>query len=268
MFDAKALLNAVLGAPAAANVSAKAGTVAQQGEQALGQVGAAVAGALSQAQSRLQGSQAGDLLGKATQVVSENQAAAGAAVAGLAGLLLGTGTGRSVLGDAVKVGGLAALGGLAYNAFNNYQAGRPLTSGVPGLDTPPPAAPPGSGFHADDHSHDNALLLVRVAVATAAADGVVDASQRARLLADMQGAGMETEAAQFLDAEIAHPATLADIAATTSGSPQLALQAYITGRVIASPASAPEQSFLASLAQALRLDPALVAQVNKAMPGA
>lgn len=263
MFDAKSLLNSLLGSKTADEVTGLASSVAEQGGQALGQVGGVVAGALSKAEAQVEGTQAGDLLAKASHVVSENKVAAGGALAGLGALLLGTGTGRSALGDIAKVGGLAALGGLAYKAFSNYQAGKPLTEGVPLLDklTAPPA---GSGFHEDDHSHDTALLLVRTAIATAAADGVVDPAQRAKILTEAQGTGLDADAAKFLDAEIAHPASVADIAAAVGGSQQLALQAYAAGRVVASPASAQEQSFLKSLAEALKLDPALVAQVDAA----
>ena len=61
-----------------------------------------------------------DKAGQAAQMAKDNPLAAGA----LAAVLLGTGTGRAVTGSALKLGGLAAIGGLAYKAYQNYQAGK------------------------------------------------------------------------------------------------------------------------------------------------
>ena len=52
-------------------------------------------------------------------MAKDNPLAAGALVA----VLLGTGTGRKVTGSAIKLGGLAAVAGLAYKAYQNYQNG-------------------------------------------------------------------------------------------------------------------------------------------------
>ena len=52
-------------------------------------------------------------------MAKDNPLAAGALVA----VLLGTGTGRAVTGTALKLGGIAAIGGLAYKAYQNYQNG-------------------------------------------------------------------------------------------------------------------------------------------------
>jgi len=62
-----------------------------------------------------------DKAGQAAQMARDNPLAAGA----LAGLLLGTGTGRKITGSALKVGGLAAIAGLAYKAYQNYSSGYP-----------------------------------------------------------------------------------------------------------------------------------------------
>lgn len=48
----------------------------------------------------------------------------GLAAGGLAGLLLGTKKGRKMAGSAAKIGGVAVLGGLAYKAYNDWQASK------------------------------------------------------------------------------------------------------------------------------------------------
>jgi len=68
----------------------------------------------------------------------------------------------------------------------------------------------------------------------------------------------DAEAARFLDAEIEHSASVADIAEAAGPSKDLALQVYAAARLIA--ATPPEKAFLDDLGKAMSLDPALVAQ--------
>ena len=46
----------------------------------------------------------------------------------------------------------------------------------------------------------SALLLVRAMVATAASDGVVDPSQRVKIVSELKDGGLDAQAAEFLDA--------------------------------------------------------------------
>jgi uncharacterized membrane protein YebE (DUF533 family) len=177
--------------------------------------------------------------------------------------VLGTQTGRGALGDAAKLGGLAVLGGLAYKAYRNHQEGKPLTAGIPGLDTL--STPQGSGFDAGDHSHDSALLMARAMIAAAAAGGGVDPQERERILSKMQAAGLGADAAKFLDGELAHPASAAEIAKGVGASKELAAQVYAAAVYGAHTASQPEQAYLADLSKALGLDPGFGAHIGAAM---
>jgi uncharacterized membrane protein YebE (DUF533 family) len=292
MFDAKTLLNALMGgeggpagglgamlsgaltqaqsglsAATGSDLGQRVGTAVNQGAAAAGQAanqaGAAISGAYSQVEQQLQGTQAGAALDRAKQVAQQNPMAAGAALGGLAALLLGTQTGRAATGDAAKLGGLAILGGLAYKAYQNHQAGKPLTAGIPGLESL--AAPQGSGFGHADHSHDAALLMARAMIAAAAADGVVDSEERQKILGKMQEAGMGSEASKFLNDELAHPASAADIAGQVGGSKTLAAQVYAAAVFGAHTASQPEQAFLSKLAQSLGLDAGLAEHIGAVM---
>ena len=49
---------------------------------------------------------------------------------GLGGLVLGTKAGRAMAGSAIKLGALALIGGLAYQAIQNYQQGKPALTGA------------------------------------------------------------------------------------------------------------------------------------------
>ena len=67
-------------------------------------------------------------------------AGGGALAGGLAAILLGTKTGRNVGGEALKLGGMAAVGAMAYKAYRDWQAGKQAPS-APTPATVPPAQP-------------------------------------------------------------------------------------------------------------------------------
>ena len=58
-------------------------------------------------------------------------AGGGALAGGLAAILLGTKTGRKIGGEALKLGGMAAVGALAYKAYRDWQAGKETTAAPP-----------------------------------------------------------------------------------------------------------------------------------------
>ncbi len=268
MLNAKELLNALtqgnLG-PHAQAIADAAKESLERGKQAASdmadQTSAAVSGALEQVQDRLQGTGASGYIGKAREIVEQNPAGTTAALGGLAALLLGTKGGREATMKAVKLGGLAAIGGLAYKAYRNYQEGRPLTEGVPGLEQLT-AAPSESGFSEEALTDESALLLVRAMIATAAADGDVDPSERARIIGELKEGGLDAQAVEFLEAEIQHPASIEEIAKGVGSSKELGLEVYATAHLVAS--SEPEMRFLQRLAEALALDPDLVARYKQA----
>lgn len=268
MFDAKELLNALtkgnLG-PHAQAVADAAKDSLERGRQAASdaanQTSAAVSGALEQAQDRLRGTGASDYIGRTREIVEQNPVGTTAALTGLAALLLGTKGGREATMTAVKVGGLAAIGGLAYKAYRNYQEGRPLTEGVPGLDQLT-AAPSDSEFSEKAVTNESALLLIRAMIATAAADGIVDPSERTKIISELKDGGLDASAAEFLDTEIQHPASVEEIAKGVGSSKELGLEVYASAHLVAS--SEPEMRFLQRLAEALALDPDLVARYKQA----
>ena len=84
-----------------------------------------------------------ELLQQLKDLIANNPTAAAAGAGGLGAIVLGTGTGRSVAASAAKLGALVLIGGLAYKAYQNYSAGRPMISAPNFV---PEAAPHGSGF--------------------------------------------------------------------------------------------------------------------------
>lgn len=198
-----------------------------------------------------------DKAGQAAQLARDNPLATGA----LAAVLLGTGAGRKLTGSALKVGGLAAVAGLAYKAYQNYQAGNQpggtqSQSGDP-LALPAPTDTPFDPKLAPQGETEFALVLVRAMIAAAKADGHIDAAERARIGDKLLLSGVEDEAGQFLLAELEKPTDLDAIVAEARSDAQKA-ELYTAARLTIEPNTRAERGFLDLLAGRLGLpDPLL-----------
>ena len=292
MFNAKSLLDALISAGSQAG-----GQAGQQGGlggmlggladqvQRSGGLGGLAGQILTQATqglgdaARQTGVQqgAGDALGRVTggwtpdQLIEQakgmfnsNPAIATAVLGGLGALVFGTSTGRSVAGSAAKLGGLALIGGLAYKAYQNYQAGKPLLNAAQQEVLPAPA---GTGFEPQAATEATALVFIRAMIAAAAADGHIDAEEQSAILGGLKEAGLEQEAHAWLAKEMAKPASI-DALVEAAESPELAAQIYTAARIAINPDNAAEKDFLAGLAGSLGLDAELVANIDAAASAA
>ncbi|GHC64365.1 tellurite resistance TerB family protein [Limoniibacter endophyticus] len=207
------------------------------------------------------GSKAGDL----TQLARNNPLATGA----IAAVLLGTKTGRSLGGSALKLGGLAAVAGLAYKAYQHYQAGeRPQTQPNPAQAEPELLPPPAdTSFHpsmAPQGEDEFALSLVRVMIAAANADGHIDDAERVHIMGKLDASGVDAEDKQFIDAEIAKPLDIHQLAAQAQTDAQK-VEIYTAARLTIDPDARAERRFLDELATALNLPDALTDHVDTAV---
>ena len=211
----------------------------------------------------------GDLLDRVKDLVGKNKTAAGAIVGGLGGLLLGTRAGRSLTGRAVRLGGLALIGSLAYKAYKNYQQGASSETGGQADDERfgiPELPPQGSGFEEDAMNNDDATLFIRTMVAAAAADGQIDRDEQRKILGNLQEAGMEDEAMEFLANEFNNPARIEDIITDVRTSEQAA-KVYAAARIAIEPDTREEQRFLSYLAEQLNIDQQLAAHIDASASG-
>lgn len=199
-----------------------------------------------------------DKADQAAQLAKDNPIATGALVA----VLLGTGAGRSVAGSALKLGGLAAVAGLAYKAYQNYQAGRQpgAQEGGPEL-LPPPKDTPFDPRQAPQGETEFALVLVRAMVAAARADGHIDAAERARIADRLKLSGIDTEEEAFLLAELERPVDLDELVAAARTDAQKA-ELFTASRLAIEPNSRAERGYLDLLAGRLKLPDALVDHIE------
>lgn len=202
-----------------------------------------------------------DILAQIKDWVSKNQMGAGAAAGGLGAVVLGTHAGRALAGKAIKLGSLALIGGLAYKALQNYQAGRPLISGpdAAGL----VEAPRGSGYETAAVTQDSALLYIRAMIASAAADGRIDPAEQEKIFGSLRQAGMDAGAEEFLAKELNSPATVEELVAGVK-TEQEAVQLFTAARVAVDLDNQEENDFLVSLGTALGMDEKLMQHVDAA----
>ncbi|MGL3607014.1 tellurite resistance TerB family protein [Rhizobium sp. G187] len=185
----------------------------------------------------------------------------------LATVLLGTKTGRSLGGNALKLGGLAVIAGLGYQAYKNYKSGQPVepNQALPEL-LPPPSDSPFSTEPAAI-SNDFALSLVRAMIAAAKADGHIDAEERGRIMDKVHLSGLGAEAEAFIEAELAKPADLDALVAAAKTEEQK-VEIYTASRLTIEPDTRTERGYLDMLAGRLGLADALVDHIEATVASA
>ncbi len=186
--------------------------------------------------------------------------ATGAAVGGVLGLLLGTGSGRRMGGKVLKYGSVAAIGALAWKAYQDYQAQQSAAGGGAGV----PAAPPASTrFEAlpapQQEQHSQAILTAMIAAAKA--DGHLDERERGLLQAELQRVQADAATHQWAAQAIDRPASAAEVAALAQG-PEMAAEIYLASVLVVDESNPAERSYLDDLALRLRLAPSLKADLE------
>ena len=161
----------------------------------------------------------------------------GAAAAGALALLLGTQTGRRVTGAAVKVGSLAALGGLAYQMYRQWET---------------PNAASDTSEAVTEAQTDPAILL-KAMIAAAKADGHVDSAEMTAIRQKLSELALDGDVNDMILTELTKPLDAASIAALADGNVAIATEIYLVSAAVIDVANDAEQAYLADLRAALAL---------------
>lgn len=197
--------------------------------------------------------------GGVVQLAKDNPMATGAIVA----LLLGSKTGRKLTRKSLKMGGMAAIAGLAYKAYQDYQSGnkpgRAATADQELLQ--PPEDTSFNPARAPQGEDEFALALVRAMIAAARADGHIDAAERGRIAERLKETSIGTEAEAFLVNELERPIDIDGLveAARTEGQK---VELYTASRLAIEPNTRAERGYLDLLAGRLDLPDALVDHIE------
>jgi uncharacterized membrane protein YebE (DUF533 family) len=184
----------------------------------------------------------------------------GAATGGALGLLLGTRRGRSFGGKALKVGGVVALGALAYRAYTQWQAGQ--AANAPGAATGAPASlqPAPLQLPAPDADAQGRALLAAM-IAAAKSDGHLDERERGLVEAEMNRLEADPSLRAWLEQELRGPIDPAAVARRAQ-DPRMATEIYLASVLMVDETSFMERAYLDELARQLNLAPELKAQLE------
>jgi len=191
--------------------------------------------------------------------------AGGAVAGGLASILMGSKGGKKLAKGALKIGGAAVLGGLAYKAYQTWQSnkGAPTTVPMGDLKDITPKAEGTPFLPAPRAERDElSLSLLRAMIAAAKADGHIDAVEQKRIFDKIDELALDTEAKAFVIDELRKPLDI-DAVVRGASTPEAAVEIYAASALAIDPDDPAEQAYLAMLASRLKLDPGLRASVDE-----
>ncbi|MDO4644093.1 MAG: tellurite resistance TerB family protein [Cardiobacteriaceae bacterium] len=175
----------------------------------------------------------------------------GMAATGLLSLLMGKkGFGQ----DALKLGSVAAIGALAYNAWKNHQTTQGTQNAAQQAEFIP------AENRTPTQSANASELIIKSMIAAAAADGRIDASESNTILTQVGSENPELK--NWLEQQINNPATPRSLAASVGNDPALAAEIYLASRIVCGDLDRKEIVYLHELAEALHLDDALVEKLE------
>lgn len=179
-------------------------------------------------------------------------AALGAGAAGVLGGLLLSGVGGKFGRQVATLGGLAALGTMALNAYQKHQGG----GGAP-------ATSPETRFLPATTQGQEAIgkASLRAMIMAMKADGHIQSEEKAKLFDRLGQVDLSDEEKAFLFDELAQPLDVQAVVADAT-TPELAASLYAASLVAINVEGAAEKAYLADLASRLKLDPDLVAHIH------
>lgn len=175
----------------------------------------------------------------------------GALAAGALAILLGTNVGRKLTGTGLKLGSLAAIGGVAYNAFQKWQSQQPTAI----VD----AGQPVTELSGSASNQRGKVLLIAM-IAAAKADGLVDDKEKEIISQQLTKLNLGDSAAAFAE-ELNKPLDIKAVAAGAD-TPATAAEIYLISRTILDLNNPQEKSYLDQLAKEMGLAPELIAELE------
>lgn len=200
--------------------------------------------------------------------------------------MLGLGRRRRGLGGKL---GMAALGYMAYRAYQDHQArgggstGGASRSGIGGIiqevtdritgggTTPEESAGAQSTATSDiqeeeraaaEFSDEKALLLIRAMITASYSDGALSEAERARIMEAIKQAGADIEDRQIMEREIANPKPLDELLRQVNDH-ETAREFYLASRAAIDGETEQNRAYLADLRQRLGLSEADAHEVEE-----
>ena len=198
---------------------------------------------------------------------------AGGLAGGMASKMIKKKTVKKMGKGALQLGGVSAVGALAYTAYKRYnanQAGGPSSSPPPanaqpidvaGLFATPEAAAFLPAPNDEAATNELSLTLVRAMIAAARSDGRLDAQESQAIFQKIEALGLDAESQNLLVQEMGHPVDV-DAIVNSATSPEVAAEIYIASLMAVDVDTPAEKSYLGMLAARLQLPPKLVTELE------
>lgn len=183
----------------------------------------------------------------------------GAIAAGALAILLGTQAGRKLSGAALKVGSLAAVGGIAWKVWQNWQA-KQDTDTAPSADDAPKALSVDqlTGEEAEKRSQ----ILVKAMIAAAKADGKMDESEIASINEQIQKLALGNDISDVIKAGVVTPLSAGAVARMADDDKAIAVEIYVISMMVTDPNNPDESRYMDALAKALALPNELIRELE------
>ncbi len=177
----------------------------------------------------------------------------GAIAAGALAILLGTKTGRKVTGSAIKLGSIAAIGGVAWKAYQIYQEknGHANSGNVMPINE-----------LKDKEAQQRSVVLLTAMIAAAKVDGHVGDEEMAEINKQIKNLGLEGDTAKIIQKELAKPLDIEAIAALAEGEEAKAAEIYLVSAVVTDKENEKERQYLDDLAKAMKIPEELLAELK------
>ncbi len=163
---------------------------------------------------------------------------------------------KKYAGTALKAGGLAVIGGLAYKAWQHHKKDETATQ-----DSAPPAA------FVPETPEDSSILnmlLIRSMIAAARADGSIDNAEHQTIMSRIGELQLGDAEKAYLFEQFAAPVDVHALARDADTEAHAA-EMYAASLMIVSPPSPQEQQYLDSLGNALQLPAGLKQEIHRAI---
>tara|TARA_R110000823_G_scaffold139607_7_gene269556 strand:- start:20105 stop:20788 length:684 start_codon:yes stop_codon:yes gene_type:complete len=190
------------------------------------------------------------------------------------GALMSSKKARKTAGTLAKAGGIAALGAIAWKAYQGYQSNRvaegAVTGQAPGAAATRPQAPHWQGIPEarfalpDDASApgSSALLLVQAMIAAACADGHMDMQERERILHRVDSLTLAPDEKALVFDALQAPLSLSQLCQRVD-SPELAAEVYLSSVLAVDNSRSEARLYLDALAFRLGLPQGLVERLHE-----
>lgn len=172
--------------------------------------------------------------------------------------MFGGTSGARFQGSALRLGALAALGGLAFQAWQRHQQLQADDAGPVVTPTDRFVPPEGTTEH-----DDLGKSLVRAMIAAAKADRRIDADEKDRIFAKLETLPLGPAEKAFVFDELDSPLDLGAVVAGAD-TEEHAVEIYAASLVAIDADTPEERSYLTRLARRLDLEPGLVNEIHRA----